>query len=93
MGCRLNGMLCTSDIRLKSDIRDSGTALDWLKDMRIRNFTIGLPGWRRPGAVEGAEGLRSLCSLRKTSYSCSQERGQRITKQSAQIEPYGGDAG
>jgi hypothetical protein len=42
---------CSSDIRLKKDIADSGSVLDWLGGMRIRDFTVRSTGERRTGII------------------------------------------
>lgn len=42
---------CSSDMRLKSDIHDSGSALGWLEDMRVRDFTVKATGERKTGIV------------------------------------------
>ncbi len=42
---------CSSDVRLKKDIADSGGSLDWLRDMRIRDFTVRSTGERRTGVI------------------------------------------
>jgi Chaperone of endosialidase len=48
-----NGILttCTSDVRLKKDIVDTGDALAWLGTMRIRDFTLRATGERRTGVI------------------------------------------
>jgi hypothetical protein len=42
---------CSSDMRLKKDIQDSGAALPDLQDMRIRDFTLRATDERRTGVV------------------------------------------
>jgi hypothetical protein len=42
---------CSSDIRLKTDVRDAGNALAWLGDMRVRDFTVKANGERRTGVI------------------------------------------
>jgi Chaperone of endosialidase len=42
---------CSSDIRLKKDIQDSGAALPDLQDMRIRDFTLRTSDERRTGVI------------------------------------------
>jgi hypothetical protein len=42
---------CSSDIRLKKDIQDSGAALPDLQDMRIRDFTLRATDERRTGVI------------------------------------------
>ena len=42
---------CSSDVRLKKDIVDSGDALAWLGDMRVRDFTVRATGERRTGVI------------------------------------------
>jgi hypothetical protein len=43
--------ICSSDIRLKSDIEDADDALAWLDDIRVRDFTIRATGERRTGVI------------------------------------------
>ena len=42
---------CTSDKRLKTDIKDSESALPRISDMRIRDFTVKVTGERRTGVI------------------------------------------
>jgi hypothetical protein len=42
---------CSSDMRLKKDIVDSGSGLSWLGNMRVRDFTIKSTGERRTGVI------------------------------------------
>ena len=42
---------CSSDARLKTNIRNSGDALEWLGNMRIRDFTVRSTGEARTGVV------------------------------------------
>ncbi len=42
---------CTSDMRLKSDIENSGSALALVSDLRIRDFTVKSTGERGTGVV------------------------------------------
>jgi hypothetical protein len=42
---------CSSDARFKSDIHDAGGALEWLSDLRIRDFTWKATGERRTGVI------------------------------------------
>jgi hypothetical protein len=42
---------CSSDIRLKKDIVDSGSGLAWLGDMRVRDFTMRDTGERQTGVI------------------------------------------
>jgi hypothetical protein len=42
---------CSSDMRLKKDIQDSDSALPWIDDMRIRDFTVKATGERRTGVI------------------------------------------
>lgn len=43
---------CSSDARLKKDVADSvGSALDWLSDMRIRDYTMRADNSRQTGVV------------------------------------------
>jgi Chaperone of endosialidase len=42
---------CSSDIRLKRDIVDTDSALKWLLDMRIRDYTVRVTGERRTGVI------------------------------------------
>ena len=45
------GIACASDARLKRDIEDSGSALTWLSDIRIRDYTIKSTGQRQTGVI------------------------------------------
>jgi hypothetical protein len=45
------GIACASDIRLKRDIRDSGSALSWLAGMHIRDYTIKSTGQNQTGVI------------------------------------------
>jgi hypothetical protein len=45
------GISCSSDARLKSGIADSGSALSWLADMRVRNYTIKSTGEKQTGVI------------------------------------------
>jgi Chaperone of endosialidase len=42
---------CSSDIKLKTDIEDSASALPWLGGMRIRDFTVKATGERKTGVI------------------------------------------
>jgi hypothetical protein len=42
---------CSSDRRLKNDIQDTGDALAWLRDMRVRDFTIKSTGEHKTGVI------------------------------------------
>jgi len=42
---------CSSDMRLKTDIRDSEDALAWVHDMRIRDFRVRATGERKTGVI------------------------------------------
>jgi hypothetical protein len=42
---------CSSDIRLKTDIADTGDALAQLGTMRVRNFTMKATGERQTGVI------------------------------------------
>lgn len=43
---------CSSDARLKTDITDAeGRALDWVKDFRIRDYTVKADGSRQTGVI------------------------------------------
>lgn len=42
---------CSSDIRLKKDIVDTGDALAYFGDMRIRDFTVKSSGEHRTGVI------------------------------------------
>jgi hypothetical protein len=42
---------CSSDIRLKKDIQDSGAALPDLQDVRVRGFTLRATDERRTGVI------------------------------------------
>lgn len=42
---------CSSDQRLKTDIRDTGDALAWLDDMRVRDFTVIATGESNTGVI------------------------------------------
>ncbi len=43
---------CSSDARLKTDITDAeGRALDWVKDFRIRDYTMKADGSRQTGVI------------------------------------------
>jgi hypothetical protein len=42
---------CSSDIRLKKDVAETGDALAWFEDMRVRDFTVRATGDRRTGVV------------------------------------------
>lgn len=42
---------CSSDVRLKTDIEDSGDALAMLAGMRVREFTVKSTGERRTGVI------------------------------------------
>jgi hypothetical protein len=42
---------CSSDIRLKTDIADTGEALPWIGNMRIRDFTVRASGDRMTGVI------------------------------------------
>jgi hypothetical protein len=48
-----NGIMttCTSDVRLKREIVDTGDALAWLGTMRMRDFTLRATGERRTGVI------------------------------------------
>ena len=45
------GISCSSDARLKSGIVDSGSALTWLADMHVRNYTIKSTGEKQTGVI------------------------------------------
>jgi hypothetical protein len=45
------GISCASDVRLKRDIEDSASALTWLSDMRVRDYTIKSTGTRQTGVI------------------------------------------
>ena len=42
---------CSSDMRLKTDIADTGDALAWLRGVRIRDFTMKATGERQTGVI------------------------------------------
>jgi hypothetical protein len=42
---------CSSDARLKGDIQDSESALPWIDDMRVRDFTVKATDEQRTGVV------------------------------------------
>jgi hypothetical protein len=42
---------CSSDARLKKDIVDTGVALPWISDMRIRDFTLKATGEHKTGVI------------------------------------------
>jgi hypothetical protein len=42
---------CSSDARFKSNILDTKDALDWLTDLRVRDFTWNATGERRTGVI------------------------------------------
>jgi len=42
---------CSSDARLKNDIVDTGVALPWIGDMRIRDFTLKATGEHKTGVI------------------------------------------
>lgn len=42
---------CSSDARLKKDIVDTVSALPWIGDMRIRDFTLKATGERKTGVI------------------------------------------
>jgi hypothetical protein len=42
---------CSSDIRLKKDIRDAGEVLPWLETLRLRDFTMKASGERKTGVI------------------------------------------
>jgi len=42
---------CSSDVRLKTDIADSGDALARFDDMRVRDFTMNATGERQTGVI------------------------------------------
>lgn len=64
---------CSSDARLKSDVADTGSALVWLGDMRVRDFSVTSTAERKTGVIaqelqtthpdmvqEGSDGLLSV---------------------------------
>ena len=44
-------MSCSSDLRLKKDVVDTGSAVDWLGNMRVRDFTVRASNERRTGVI------------------------------------------
>ncbi|MDR3449499.1 MAG: tail fiber domain-containing protein [Alphaproteobacteria bacterium] len=42
---------CSSDQRLKADIKDAQSTLPWLADMRVRDFTIKSTGEHKTGVI------------------------------------------
>src|SRR6266436_3874150 len=50
-GASYESVSCSSDARLKKDIADTGDMLAWVRDMRIRDFTIIADGERRTGVI------------------------------------------
>jgi Chaperone of endosialidase len=50
-GASTETVSCSSDIRLKKDIVDSDSALKWLLDRRIRDYTLRATGERRTGVI------------------------------------------
>jgi hypothetical protein len=42
---------CSSDARLKADIRDAGSALPWLNSIRVRDYTEKASGQKRTGVI------------------------------------------
>lgn len=52
-GASSSTLICSSDIRLKSNIEDSGDALGWLgaTRMRVRDFTVKATGERTTGVI------------------------------------------
>jgi hypothetical protein len=51
-GTSNEGLSCTSDIRLKQDITDTGSALNWLGDIRIRDYAFKAdPSHRHTGVI------------------------------------------
>jgi hypothetical protein len=50
-GASSETVTCSSDVRLKGDIRDTGNALARLRDIRVRDFTVKSTGERRTGVV------------------------------------------
>ncbi len=45
------GISCSSDERLKKNIVDEGSALKWLANMRVRNYTIKSTGQNQTGVI------------------------------------------
>lgn len=50
-GASSETVTCSSDAALKSDIVDSPSALAWLNDIKIRDFTVNATGERMQGVV------------------------------------------
>lgn len=50
-GASSETVTCSSDIALKSDIADSPSALAWLNDIKVRDFTVNSTGERMQGVV------------------------------------------
>jgi hypothetical protein len=42
---------CSSDVRLKTDIADTGDALAWLRGVRVRDFSMKATGERQTGVI------------------------------------------